>query len=116
MRFVQEDVLMFRRMTYVAGLVFLTQITHAVASDETPVAASQALPYYLVKGPEAKMEKCFGLSDAKPKECAMASDSDSCKAAQERPKDGTEFTYVPRGTCAKRGGQMTMPIRLRQQK
>jgi len=106
---------MFRKVACIAGFLVLAQIAHAVASDEVPAAASQDLPSVLVKGPEAEMEKCFGLPDAKSKECAVDPDSDECKASQEKPADGTEFTYVHRGTCTKRGGQLMMPFRSQQQ-
>lgn len=55
---------MFRRMTYVLGILFLAQITHVVASDDVPTASSKDLPRYLAMGLGAEMEKCFGLPAA----------------------------------------------------
>lgn len=107
---------MFRKMVCVVGFLFLAQINNVFASDEVPPATSQDLPDFLVKRPEAEMEKCFELPDAKSKECIADSDSDDCKASKKRPKNGTEFTYVPRETCAKRGGQIMMTVRSQPQK
>lgn len=86
---------MFRRIVYAAGLLFIAQINNALASEEFPV-------------PVVKMEKCFGLPDAKPHECAADPDSEACKTSESKAKDGTEFKYVPIGSCAKQGGTLLM--------
>ena len=98
---------MFRKMAYAAGLLLIAQ-TNAVASEE--------LPDFLIAQPQAEMEKCFALSDAKPKECAADPDSDDCKTSENKAKDGTEFKYVPRGTCTKQGGSLMMAQRPKPQK
>jgi uncharacterized membrane protein len=101
---------MFRRVGYVAWILFLVQISHAVASDEVP-AATQALSGSVAEAPQVEMEKCFGLPDARPKECAADPDSDECRESEERGKDGTEFKYVLRGTCVRQGGSSVMAKR-----
>jgi uncharacterized membrane protein len=94
-------------MAYAAGFLFLAQLTHAVA---------QALPDPVAETPQVEMEKCFALPDARPKECAADPDSDECRAAEEQGKDGTEFKYVPRGTCSRLGGSPVMAQRPKPQK
>ena len=107
---------MFKKMAYVAGLLFLAQITHAVASDEEQAAAPRTLQDSFAETPQVEWEKCFALPDARPKECAADPDSDECKAAEEKGKDGTEFKYVQRGTCLKQGGKSMMAVRHEPQK
>jgi len=99
---------MFKKIAYAAGFLFLTQITHAVASDEGQAPAPRTLLDLFAEIPQVEWEKCFVLLDARPKECAADPDSDECKAAEEKGKDGTEFKYVPRGTCIKHGGSPMM--------
>lgn len=94
---------MFRRMAYAAGLLLIAPINNAVASEEFPV-------------PVVKMEKCFGLPDAKPKECAADPDSEDCKMSESKAKDGTEFKYVLIGSCVKQGGTLLMTTHPKPQK
>jgi uncharacterized membrane protein len=94
-------------MAYAAGFLFLAQLT---------VAAAQALPDSVAETPQVEMEKCFALPDARPKECAADPDSDECREAEQKGKDGTEFKYVPRGTCARLGGSPVMAQRPKPQK
>lgn len=102
-------------MAYAAGFLFLAQIAHAVASDEVAATVRGTFQEYYAKAPQVEMEKCFALPDARPKECAEP-DSDECRAAEEKGKDGTEFKYVPRGTCVKLGGRSMMAKRPEPQK
>lgn len=101
---------MLRNLVCVAGFLLMAQITHAVASDAVPASAPKTFQEYYAKAPQVEMEKCFALPDARPKECANP-DSDECRAAEEKGKDGTEFKYVPRGTCVKLGGRSMMAKR-----
>lgn len=109
---------MVRKTTCATGclLLFLVQITAAAVSQETPSVAAEEMPYFLTVGVQAKLEKCFGLPDAKPKECVADANSDDCKASEKKPKDGTEFQYVPRDSCVKQGGQKVMVKRPKPQK
>ena len=99
---------MFRRIAYAAGLLLIAHINNAVASEE--------LPEFLVVFPQAEMEKCFGLADAKPQECATDPDSEDCKTSEKKAKDGTEFKYVPIGSCGKQGGTLMMTTHPKPQK
>ncbi|MRV73763.1 DUF2282 domain-containing protein [Duganella sp. FT92W] len=107
---------MFKKIVYVTGFLFLAQITHAIASDEVQAAPPQTLRDLFAATPQVEWEKCFALPDAKPKECAADPDTDECKAAEQKPKDGTEFKYVRRGTCIKQGGKSMMAQRHEPQK
>jgi uncharacterized membrane protein len=98
-------------MVCFAGCLFLAQITYAGASDEVLPVASGAMQDSIAETPQVEMEKCFALSDARPKECAADPDSEECKASEAKGKDGTEFKYVPRGTCIKQGGSLWMTQR-----
>ena len=102
---------MFKKIGCVAGFLFLAQITHAVASDEGQDAAPRTLHELFAETPQVEWEKCFALLDCRPKVCAADPDSDECKAAEEKGKDGTEFKYVPVGTCLKQGGKPMMARR-----
>lgn len=107
---------MLKKIAYAAGISCLVQITHAVASDEVPAAAPWTLQNSAGETPQVQWEKCFALPDARPKECATDPNSDECKAAEAKGKDGTEFKYVPRGTCVKQGGSPMMSQRHEPQK
>ena len=109
---------MLRKTAYAAGLLLLVlaQLTHATASDEARAASPQTLRDLFAATPQVEWEKCFALPDAKPKECAADPDSDDCKEAEKKPKDGTEFKYVPVGTCLKHGGKSVMAQRHEPQK
>jgi uncharacterized membrane protein len=97
---------MLKRVACAAGFFLLAPFA----------VASEVLPDLLIVGPQAEMEKCFALPDAKPKECAVDPDSEDCKAAEKKPKDGTEFKYVRRGSCTKQGGELVMNKRPKPQK
>jgi hypothetical protein len=96
---------MLKRIAYIAGFVLLVQIHSGAAAQEATPPIPPDLSYLFVVNQQSEMEKCYGLPDGKPKECAADEDSSDCKDAEKRPKDGTEFKYVPRDTCAKQGGE-----------
>ncbi|MTV37562.1 BufA1 family periplasmic bufferin-type metallophore [Duganella radicis] len=97
-------------------LLVLMHINHATASEEAQSAPAEEVPYFLTVGAQAEMEKCFGLANAKSKECVADADSDDCKVSEKKSKDGSEFTYVPRDSCVKQGGQKVMTKRPKPQK
>lgn len=100
---------MFRKTACAVGFLLVTQIgSSAASSDEQP--------YYLIPSAQADMEKCFALPDARSKECVAAPDSDDCAVSEKQAKDGTEFKYVPLGSCVKQGGKKVMEKRPKPQK
>lgn len=109
---------MVRKTAYAAAFLLqvLVPMSNAMASDEVPLAGTEEVPYFLIVGAQAEMEKCFALSDAKSKECVADPDSGACKASEKKGKDGTEFKYVPRDTCIKLGGLKVMAKRPKPQK
>lgn len=99
---------MFKKTACAAGFLLLVQLNNTVAS--------QTLPDFSAVTPQAEMEKCFALPDAKSKECVADPASDECKASEKKPKDGTEFKYVRVGSCTKQGGQTMMAKQPKPQK
>jgi hypothetical protein len=75
---------MLKRIAYAAGFLLLAQIHNAAVAQEASSAADQDLSYLFVVNEQAPMEKCYGLPDGKPKECAMDEDSSDCKDAEKR--------------------------------
>jgi hypothetical protein len=96
---------MLKRIAYAAGFLLLVPIHDSAVAQEGPPAPPRDLSYLFVVNKPSEMEKCYGLPDGRPKECAVDEDSSDCKNAEKRPKDGTEFKYVPRDTCEKLGGE-----------
>jgi len=96
---------MFKRIAFSAALLLLSQICNVVVAQEAPTVTLEDLSYLFVVNEQAEMEKCYGLPDGKPKECAVDSDSEDCHDAEKKPKDGSEFKYVPRDACTKLGGE-----------
>jgi len=99
---------MFRSVALAAGFLLCAQVGSAIAGEETPSLTPEDFQRLLEVVPQAAMEKCFGLPDARSMECNADPDSDDCNASKKRPKDGREFKYVPRDACLKQGGQTMM--------
>jgi uncharacterized membrane protein len=96
---------MLKRIAFAAAFLLSIQICNVVVAQEAPPVTLEDLSYLFIVNEQAEMEKCYGLPDGKPKECAADSDSDDCHNAEKKPKDGSEFKYVPRDACAKLGGE-----------
>jgi uncharacterized membrane protein len=65
-------------------------------------AASQAAA-------EEKPEKCYGIAKAGMNDCAAADGSHAC-AGQSTADGGSEWLYLPKGTCEKIvGGNLSAP-------
>lgn len=54
-------------------------------------------------------EKCFGIAKAGQNDCASATGAHSCAGQGKKDKDPTEWKYVAKGTCEKRGGKTVAP-------
>jgi len=97
---------MFRSLALALGYLFCFHIGYAVAGEELPFPTPELLEKLAAPIPRAPMEKCFALPDAKPLECHTDPDSDECTSAKKKPKNGSEFKFVPRESCLKLGGQI----------
>jgi len=99
---------MSRGLICAAGFFLAAHLINAVASEEEASIDPEKFAELLVVPRQAEMEKCFGLPDVKTAECNGDDGSEECRASEKRPKDGSEFKYVPRETCTRLGGQKMM--------
>jgi uncharacterized membrane protein len=49
-------------------------------------------------------EKCYGVVKAGKNSCANLTDTHSCAGQSTKDNDPSEWTLVPKGSCAKMGG------------
>jgi uncharacterized membrane protein len=56
---------------------------------------------------DTNKEKCYGIAKAGKNDCASTTGTHSCSGQATKDNDPKDWKYVPTGTCAKEGGQLT---------